>query len=69
MNKPGSDPEFEEVASSYLDVWGKERAIDAEVRAALLKAMGPARKAGKVSSSRGAAISRRCSSGSGCGDS
>jgi (1->4)-alpha-D-glucan 1-alpha-D-glucosylmutase len=48
MNKPGSDPEFQEVASGYLDVWGKERAIDAEVRAALLKAMGPARKAGKV---------------------
>ena len=37
-----------EVASSYLDVWGKERAIDPQVRAALLKAMGPARKAGKV---------------------
>ena len=38
----------DEVASSYLDVWGRERAIDAEVRAALLKAMGPARKARKV---------------------
>jgi (1->4)-alpha-D-glucan 1-alpha-D-glucosylmutase len=48
MNKPGSDPEFEEVASRYLDVWGKEKTIDAEVRAALLKAMGPARKARKV---------------------
>src|SRR5919108_5235429 len=48
MNKPGSDPEFQEVASSYLDVWGKEKNIDAEVRAALLKAMGPARKARKV---------------------
>jgi (1->4)-alpha-D-glucan 1-alpha-D-glucosylmutase len=47
MNKPGSDPEFQEVASSYLDVWGKEKSIDAEVRAALLKAMGPARKARK----------------------
>jgi (1->4)-alpha-D-glucan 1-alpha-D-glucosylmutase len=34
----------DEVASSYLDVWGKERAIDPGVRAALLKAMGPARK-------------------------
>src|SRR5918996_831649 len=48
MNKPGSDPEFQEVAASYLDVWGKEKAIDAEVRAALLKAMGPARKASEV---------------------
>src|SRR5688572_13244647 len=48
MNKPGSDPEFQEVASSYLDVWGKEKSIDAEVRAALLKAMGPARKARKL---------------------
>src|ERR1700741_1408258 len=38
----------DEVASSYLDVWGKERTIDPEVRSALLKAMGPARKAGKV---------------------
>jgi (1->4)-alpha-D-glucan 1-alpha-D-glucosylmutase len=48
MNKPGSDPDFEEVAPGYLDVWGKEKAIDPEVRAALLKAMGPARKARKV---------------------
>src|SRR5918994_193024 len=48
MNKPGADPEFQEVASSYLDVWGKEKAIDPEVRAALLKAMGPARRARKV---------------------
>src|SRR5262245_2025840 len=38
----------DEVASSYLDVWGRERTIEPEVRAALLKAMGPARKAGKV---------------------
>jgi len=38
----------DEVASSYLDVWGKEKAIDAEVRDALLKAMGPARKTRKV---------------------
>lgn len=45
MNKPGSDPEFQEVASGYLDVWGKERTIDAEVRAALRKALGPQRKA------------------------
>ena len=37
-----------EVASSYLDVWGREKAIDAGVRAALLKAMGPQRKARKV---------------------
>src|SRR5262245_46447202 len=46
--KPGSDPEFEEIASSYLDVWGKEKAIDAGVREALATAMGPARKARKV---------------------
>jgi (1->4)-alpha-D-glucan 1-alpha-D-glucosylmutase len=46
--KSGSDPDFEEVASSYLDVWQKEKAIDPEVRAALLKAMGPARKARKL---------------------
>ncbi|HEX6528866.1 MAG TPA: 4-alpha-glucanotransferase, partial [Burkholderiales bacterium] len=38
----------DEVASSYLDVWGEERSIDAEVREVLLKAMGPARKARKV---------------------
>src|SRR5918994_6789883 len=48
MNKPGSDPEFEEVASSYLDVWGKEKQIDPEVRAVLTKAMGPARKTAKL---------------------
>jgi (1->4)-alpha-D-glucan 1-alpha-D-glucosylmutase len=47
VNKPGSDPEFEEVASSYLDVWGKEKTIDADVRAALVKAMGPARRPSK----------------------
>ena len=35
----------DEVASSYLDVWGNERPIAAEVRSSLLKAMGPARKA------------------------
>jgi (1->4)-alpha-D-glucan 1-alpha-D-glucosylmutase len=38
----------DEVASSYLDVWGNERPIAAEVRSSLLKAMGPARKARKV---------------------
>ena len=48
MNNPGSDPAFQEVASSYLDVWGKERTIDAQVRAALLRAMGPARTAGRL---------------------
>ena len=37
-----------EVASSYLDVWGHEKAIDPAVRAALLEAMGPARKAREV---------------------
>ena len=48
MNKPGSDPEFEEVASSYRDVWGKERAIEPDVRDALTKAMGPEREAREV---------------------
>jgi len=48
MNRPASDPEFEEIASSYLDVWGKEKRIDPEVRAALAKAMGPVRKAHKL---------------------
>ena len=48
MNKAASDPEFEEIASSYLDVWGKEKRIDPDVRAALAKAMGPARKASKL---------------------
>src|SRR5262245_1332110 len=43
----------EEVASSYLDVWGKERAIDAAVRAALLRAMGPARTARRLQVERG----------------
>src|SRR5262245_66378708 len=43
----------EEVASSCLDVWGKERAIDAAVRAALLRAMGPARKARRLQVERG----------------
>src|SRR5688572_6966513 len=54
MNKPGSDPEFEEVASSYLDVWGKEKTIDADVRAALVKAMGPARQPSKLEVEPGA---------------
>jgi (1->4)-alpha-D-glucan 1-alpha-D-glucosylmutase len=49
MNKPDPDPEFEEVASGYLDVWGKEKRIEPEVREALLNAMGPPRKAAKVS--------------------
>src|SRR5688572_2748524 len=44
MNRPDPDPEFQEVASSYLDVWGNERPIDAEIREALLKAMGAVRK-------------------------
>lgn len=48
MNKPFSDPEPEEVASSYLDVWGNEKPIDPDVRAALAKAMGPARRPRKL---------------------
>jgi (1->4)-alpha-D-glucan 1-alpha-D-glucosylmutase len=43
----------DEVASSYLDVWGKERSIDPQVRAALLEAMGPARKAGRLALATG----------------
>jgi hypothetical protein len=38
----------DEIASSYLDVWGKEKRIEPDVRAALAKAMGPARKANKL---------------------
>jgi (1->4)-alpha-D-glucan 1-alpha-D-glucosylmutase len=38
----------DEIASSYLDVWGKEKRIDSDVRAALAKAMGPARKPRKL---------------------
>ena len=38
----------EEIASSYLDVWGNEKRIDPEVRAALAKAMGPARRPSKL---------------------
>jgi (1->4)-alpha-D-glucan 1-alpha-D-glucosylmutase len=38
----------DEIASSYLDVWGKEKTIDPEVRAALAKAIGPARKPRKL---------------------
>src|SRR5438067_12017742 len=37
-----------EIAESYLDVWGHEKRIDAETRAALAKALGPARKPAKV---------------------
>ncbi|HEV2430904.1 MAG TPA: 4-alpha-glucanotransferase, partial [Burkholderiales bacterium] len=38
----------DEVASSYLDVWGNEKPIEPEVRRVLLEAMGPRRKARKV---------------------
>src|SRR5438105_2126377 len=37
-----------EIAESYLDVWGKEKKIDPAVREALARAMGPARKPAKV---------------------
>ncbi len=36
-----------EVADSYVDVWGKPRKIDPEVRRALLKALGPPKKSPK----------------------
>ena len=38
----------DEVASSYLDVWGNEKAIEPEVRRVLLEAMGPRRRARKL---------------------
>jgi (1->4)-alpha-D-glucan 1-alpha-D-glucosylmutase len=38
----------DEVASSYLDVWGNEKSIEPEVRRVLLEAMGPKRRARKV---------------------
>jgi (1->4)-alpha-D-glucan 1-alpha-D-glucosylmutase len=37
----------DEVASSYLDVWGNEKPIEPEVRRVLLEAMGPRRRARK----------------------
>ncbi|TMG81787.1 MAG: 4-alpha-glucanotransferase, partial [Betaproteobacteria bacterium] len=37
-----------EIAESYLDVWGHEKRIDAETRAALASALGRARKPAKV---------------------
>ncbi|HEU4353398.1 MAG TPA: malto-oligosyltrehalose synthase [Burkholderiales bacterium] len=38
----------DEVASSYLDVWGNEKPIEPEVRRVLLQAMGPRRRARRV---------------------
>ncbi|HZM33683.1 MAG TPA: malto-oligosyltrehalose synthase [Burkholderiales bacterium] len=37
-----------EIVPSYIDVWGKERKLDAETRRALLKALGPTRKAPRL---------------------
>ena len=37
-----------EVAESYLDVWGKEKRIDAATREALQRALGRARRAARV---------------------
>jgi hypothetical protein len=37
-----------EVAESYLDVWGHEKRIDAEIHEALAKALGPPRRPAKV---------------------
>ncbi|HET7365973.1 MAG TPA: 4-alpha-glucanotransferase, partial [Burkholderiales bacterium] len=36
------------MAESYLDVWGREKRIDAETREVLAKALGPRRKPAKV---------------------
>ena len=44
----------DEIASSYLDVWGNEKQIDPDVRAALAKAMGPARRPSKLEVEPGA---------------
>ena len=44
----------DEIASSYLDVWGNEKQIDADVRAALVKAVGPARRPSKLEVEPGA---------------
>src|SRR5438552_1599428 len=39
---------FPEVAESYLDVWGREKAIDPATRKALEQALGPPRRPAKV---------------------
>jgi (1->4)-alpha-D-glucan 1-alpha-D-glucosylmutase len=44
---------MEEVAASYLDVWGNEKTIEPQVREALLQAMGPERKPRKLEIERG----------------
>src|SRR4029453_17378222 len=50
VDEPVSHPREggDEIASSYLDVWGNEKPIAPEVRAARAKAIGPARKAKKL---------------------
>ena len=42
-----------EISPSYIDVWGKERKLDEETRAALIKALGPQRKAPAVRLEKG----------------
>ncbi len=44
---------MKEIADSYLDVWGNEKKIDPAVHDALARAMGPQRKAAKISIRRG----------------
>ena len=44
-----------EVAASYVDVWGKPKKIDLEVRRALLKALGPRKRASRKISFSGKA--------------
>src|SRR5213592_3766053 len=38
----------DEVAESYLDVWGKEKKIDPATRQALERALGPARRPARI---------------------
>jgi (1->4)-alpha-D-glucan 1-alpha-D-glucosylmutase len=45
IRAPSPNPE---IAESYRDVWGREKRIDPETRAALAKALGPERQPAKV---------------------
>ncbi|MCD6043760.1 MAG: bifunctional 4-alpha-glucanotransferase/malto-oligosyltrehalose synthase, partial [Burkholderiales bacterium] len=42
-----------EISPSYVDVWGKEKKLDGETRQALIKALGPARKAARARLEKG----------------
>jgi hypothetical protein len=47
------DDRVTEVASSYVDVWGQERAVDPAVRDALKQALGPAKTSRKAAFPKG----------------